>query len=100
MSLGIFAPWVVQVGRAYSTRSKFAGLLSAMYRYFAYVCLKLKDLLILVQILERQLLFLRLTMDISFSSAEYLEIQDYLVMVKCLKGQIGATVGVAQNSAC
>ena len=100
MTLGIFATWVVQVGGAYSTRSKFAGLLPAMYRYLAYVRLKLKDLLILAQISERQLLFLRLTLHISFSSAEYLEIRDYLVMVKCLKGQIGAIVGVARNSAC
>ena len=74
MSLEIFATWVVQVGGAYSTRSKFVGLLSATYWYFAYVRLKLKDLLILVQILERQLLFLCLTLDISFSSAEHLEI--------------------------
>ena len=71
-----------------------------MYRYFAYVRFKLKELLVLVRILERQLLFLHLTLDISFSSAEYLKIQDYLVMVKCLKGQIGAIVGVARNSAC
>ena len=39
---------VVQVGGAYTNSSKFAGLLSAMYRHFAYVHLKLKDLLILV----------------------------------------------------
>ena len=94
MSLGIFATWVVQVGRAYSTRSKFAGLLSATYQYFAYIRLKLKDLLILVRILETQFLFLRLTLDISFSSAKYLKIRDYLVMATCLKGQIGAIVGV------
>ena len=100
MSLGIFATWVVQVGGAYSTHSKFVGLLSATYRYSAYVHLKLKDLLILVQISERQLLFLRLTLDISFSSAEYLKIRDYLVMANCLKGQLGAIVGVARNSAC
>ena len=71
-----------------------------MYRYFAYVYLKLKDLLILVRISERQVLFLCLTLDISFSSAEYLEIRDYLVMAKCLQGQIGAIVVVARNSAC
>ena len=100
MSLGIFATWVVQVGGAYSTRSKFAGLLSATYRYFAYVRLKLKDLLILVRILERRFLFLHLTLDISFSSAEYLEIRDYLVMATCLKGRLGAIVGVTRNSAC
>ena len=51
--LGIFAAWVVQVCGAYSTRSKFAGLLSATYQHPAYVRLKLRDVLILVQILEK-----------------------------------------------
>ena len=58
------------------------GLLSATYQYLAYVHLKLRNVLILVQILDKQSLFLILTLGISFSSAEYLEILDYLVMFK------------------
>ena len=100
MGLGNFATWVVQVDGAYSTRSKFAGLSSAMYRCFAYMRLKLKEILVLVQISEGQYLFLRLTLDISFSSAEYLEIRDYFVVAKCLLDQIGVIVEVARNSAC
>ena len=90
MGLGNFSTWVVQVGGVYTTRLKFAGLLSAMHRYFAYIRLKLKEILVLVQISEEQLLFLCLTLDISISSAEYLEIRDYFVVAKCLLDQIGA----------
>ena len=74
MGLGNFATWVVQVGGVYATGSKFAGLLSAMYRYIAYIHLKLKEILVLVQISEGQFLFLCLMLDISFSSAGYLKI--------------------------
>ena len=76
------------------------GLLPAIYRYFAYIRLKLKEILVLVRISEEQFLFLCLMLDISFSSAEYLKIRDYFVVAKCLQGQIGAIVEVARNSAC
>ena len=62
--------------------------------------LKLKEILVLVRISEGQFLFLCLTLDISFSSAEYLNIQDYFVVAKWIMGQIGTIFGVAQNSAC
>ena len=102
VGLGTFATWVVQVGGAYATCSKFMGLLSAMYRYFAYICLKLKEILVWVRILEGQYLFLHLMLDISFSNAEYLEIQDYFVVAECLLDHINIStiVEVAQNSLC
>ena len=76
------------------------ALLSAMYRYFAYIRLKLKEILVLVRISEEQFLFLHLMLDISFSSAKYLKIEDYFVVAKCLQDQIDAIVEIAQNSAC
>ena len=69
-----------------------------MYRYCAYTCLKLKEILVWVQILERQFLFLRLTLEISFCKAEYLKIQDYFAGAKCLLDQMSAIV--ARNSLC
>ena len=71
-----------------------------MYRYCAYICLKLKEILVLVQILEGQFLFLHLMLDISSSYAEYLEIQDYFSGAKRLLDQMSAIFEVAQNSLC
>ena len=66
-----------------------------MYRYCAYIHLKLKEILVLVRILEGQFLFLCLTLDFSFSNAEYLKIQDYFVGAKCLLDQMSAIVEIA-----
>ena len=71
-----------------------------MYRYYAYIGLKLKEILVLVRILERQILFLHLMLDISFSNAEYLKIQDYFAGAKYLLDQMSAIVEVARNSLC
>ena len=61
---------------------------------------KIERFISLFQILEGQFLFLCPTLDNSFSSAEYLKICDYFVVVKCLQGQICAIVGIGRNSAC
>ena len=92
MGLGTFATCVVQVGGAYLSGLKFAGL--------AYICLKLKEILAWVQILDGQFLFLCLTLEISFCKAEYLKIQDYFAGAKHLLDQMSAIVEVARNSLC
>ena len=71
-----------------------------MYRYCAYVCLKLKEILAWVPISEGQFLFLRWMLEISFCEAEYLKICDYFAGAKCLLVQMSAIVEVAQNSLC
>ena len=57
-------------------------LLSATYQYLAFVRLKLKNLLNCFEFWRDDLYSSVLTLDISFSSAKCLEIQDYLVMSK------------------
>ena len=61
---------------------------------------KIEEILVWVQILEIQFLFLRLMLEISFCKAEYLKIQDYFAGTKCILDQMSGIVEVAQNSLC
>ena len=62
---------------------------------FTYVCLKLKDLLIVVRISERQFLFLRLHTGYWLFWCRIPQNSCQSHYGQCIKGQMSAIVGIA-----
>ena len=69
-----------------------------MYQYLEYVRLKLRNVLILVQISDKRSLFLG--SDTEYQLFLVPNTSKFGIILLCLKGQLCAIAKVAQNSAC